>query len=190
MFEERQKKFGGASKTVAVDPKNKGTAAKIAENASRQAEEDITEALFATECNVEANTLQTEKDYINFAKRVSTVLYEGGAPYHLPSFMSELVRGIGKATTSAIDLKKIVDTVTVVYNAKVAEEKKAEGGGKKKQSKKPALAGGKGVADIATRNNNSAMVNDLMGDEKEEEYGEYGEETYEGKVAEASYDFM
>ena len=40
------------------------------------ADQDITEALFA-DLNVNANSLNQEKDYINFGKKVSTVLYEG-----------------------------------------------------------------------------------------------------------------
>jgi hypothetical protein len=157
--------------------------------ASREAEADITEQLFATEINTDSQSLKTEKDYINFAKRVSGVLYEGSAPYHLPSFMSEMIRGIGKTKTSAMDLKKIVDTVTVVYNTKVEEEKKALGGGKKKKTAKPMIAAGKGTGETYSRNNNPSMVNDLMGDE-EQEYGDYGEEAFTGKEPETAYDFM
>ena len=45
----------------------------------------------------------------------------------MPSFFSEIVRGIAKTKTAAIDIKKIVDTVTVIYNNKVVEEKKVVG---------------------------------------------------------------
>jgi hypothetical protein len=117
------------------------------------------------------------------------VLYEGSAPYHLPAFLSEMIRGIGKTQTTAMDLKKIVDTVTVVYNSKVEEEKKATGGNKKKKNAKPIIAAGKGTGETYTRNNNPSMVNDLVGDE-EAEYGEYGAETFTGKEPEAAYDFM
>ena len=74
---------------------------------------------------MEASSLKTEKDYVNFAQQVSKVLYEGKAGYHIPAFFCEITRGIGKsAITTAEDIKKIVDTVTVIYNNKVAEEKK------------------------------------------------------------------
>ena len=129
---------------------------------SRAAEEDITEQLFASEVNVEAKTLVTEKDYINFAKKIQNVLNEGQAPYHLPAFFSEIVRGIAKAKTAAIDIKKIVDTVTVIYNNKVVDEKKVDGQKSKPKSKaKPQLAGGKAVESYS-RNNNPSMVHDLM----------------------------
>lgn len=41
---------------------------------SMAAEQDITESLFA-DMNVTAKSLLTEKDYINFGKKVSGVLY-------------------------------------------------------------------------------------------------------------------
>lgn len=121
------------------------------------------------------------------------MLYEGRGGYNLPAFFKELLRDIGKSTiTTTEDLKAIVDTVTVVYNNKVAEEKKKDLGSKKKaQAKaKPAIAMGKNTYE---RNNNPGMVNELMGDEETFEYGdeEYGEETeYKGKVPEGNYDFM
>ena len=73
-------------------------------------------------------------------------------------------------------MKKIVDSVTVVYNAKVAEEKKRDGGKKKGKEKANLKGAGKG-ADNA-RNNNPAMVADLMGgdDDYGDEYGDYGDE--------------
>jgi hypothetical protein len=46
---------------------NKKSAGAKAEDASRAAEEDITDQLFATEVGVEAAALKTEKDYVNFA---------------------------------------------------------------------------------------------------------------------------
>ena len=91
--------------------------------------------LFSNEVGTDSANLKSEKDYVNFAKRVSGVLYDGAAPYRIPDFMAELIRGIGKAKMSTMDMKKIVDAVTVEYNKKVQEDKKAEGG--KKKSKKP-----------------------------------------------------
>lgn len=46
---------------------NKKSAGAKAEDASRAAEEDITDQLFATEVGVDAAALKTEKDYVNFA---------------------------------------------------------------------------------------------------------------------------
>jgi hypothetical protein len=83
---------------------------------------------------------------LNFAKKITDVLVDGEAPYHLPSFFSEIARGIGKAKTAAVDIKKIVDTLTVIYNNKVNDEKKIEGQkNKPKKVAKPSLAGGKGA---------------------------------------------
>lgn len=147
--------------------------------------------IFATDVNTESSNLKTEKDYVNFAKRVSGVLYEGSTPYNLPAFMKELVHGINKAKISAMDLKKIVDTVTVVYNSKVQEEKKNEGGKKKNSKKGPQIAGGKAADVTYSRNNNPNMVGDLVGDEENDEYGDYGEEAvWKGREAEEAYDFM
>ena len=55
-----------------------------------------------------------------------------------------------------------------MFNARVAEEKKRDGAGKKGGKQKPKLAGGKAIDN--TRNNNPAMVADLMGDD-DEDYG-------------------
>ena len=78
-------------------------------------------------------------------------------------------------TLSSIDMKKIVDGVTVVYNAKVAEEKKKDGGNKKKGKEKPKIAAGKALDN--SRNNNPQMVADLLGGEDDygDEYGDYGD---------------
>ena len=102
------------------------------------------------------------------------MLYEGQAPYNIPAFFMELVKGMNSQPLTSLDMKKIVDGVTVVYNAKVAEEKKKDGGNKKKGKEKPKIAGGKAVDN--SRNNNPAMVADLVGgDDYGDEYGEYGD---------------
>lgn len=85
--------------------------------------------------------------------------------------------------------------MTVIYNNKVAEDKKKDAAGKKKAAAKakPMIATGKATYE---RNNNPAMVNDLLGDDEEigGGYGDedaYGDETeYKGKVPEGAYDFM
>ena len=77
----------------------------------------------------------------------------------------------------------------MIYNAKLAEDKKRDGGAKK-VSKKPKIAAGKGV-DAMARNNNPAMVADLMGGSEDDDYGEYDEEVVGSKrEAESEYDFM
>ena len=132
------------------------------------------------------------------------VLYEGSTPYNIPSFYGELAKGLGSCTLSSIDMKKIVDSITVAYNAKVAEEKKRDGGNKKKGKEKPKIQGGKAVD--SSRNNNPSMVADLLGgDDYGDEYGEYGDYGDESgtgtgtaagtgtgakKVVEAENDFM
>ena len=92
-------------------------------------------------------------------------------------------------------MKKVVDGITVVYNAKVAEEKKKDGGNKKKGKEKPKIAAGKALDN--SRNNNPQMVADLLGGEDDYgdeygDYGDYGDESGTGskKVAENQYDFM
>ena len=99
-----------------------------AEAVSRAAEEDITDQLFAPELNTESGSLKSEATYVKFAQQVGDVLYEGQTPYNIPAFYLELFKGMNGQPLSSIDMKKIVDGVTVVYNAKVAEEKKKDGG--------------------------------------------------------------
>jgi hypothetical protein len=96
------------------------------------AEMDITESLFA-DLDVNAASLNFEKDYVNFGKKVSTTLYQGLAPYRIPVFFKELVRELPKHTESK-DIKLILDSMTALYNEKVKEEKEKSG---KATSKKP-----------------------------------------------------
>jgi hypothetical protein len=114
---------------------------------------------------------------VKFAQQVGDILYEGQTPYNIPAFFTELSRGLSNVELSSIEMKKIVDSFTVMFNARVAEEKKRDGAGKKGKQK-PKLAGGKAVDN--TRNNNPAMVADLMGDDEDDygdEYGDYGDES-------------
>lgn len=101
----------------------------------------------------------------------------------MPVFFHELFKGLGTSDLKSDDLKKILDSVTVHYNAKVAEEKKVHGGGKKGKQK-PKIAAGKQTLDA--RNNNPQMVSDLMG---EDDYGDYGDEG-QTREQEGEYDFM
>ena len=83
---------------------------------------------------------------------------------------------MGTVELSSVDIKKVVDGVTVVYNAKVAEERKKDQGKKKTGKEKPKIAGA-GKALDNSRNNNPQMLADLMGNEDDygDEYGEYGD---------------
>lgn len=72
-----------------------------------------------------------------------------------------------------------------MFNLKQKEEKSAA----KTKSSKPTLKGGANKGSD-NRNNNAAMINDVMGNVDGEEYGEeYGQEGFT-KEAEAEYDFM
>ena len=97
-----------------------------------QAEQDITDALFA-DMNVEAAQLNLIGDYINLGKKVSDVLYNGKAPYRIPAFFKELSKELPKHLEST-KIKEILDSLTTIYNEKVKEEKDKEktGGGKGK----------------------------------------------------------
>lgn len=98
---------------------------------------DITESLFA-DLDVNASSLNLEKDYINFGKKVSTTLYQGLAPYRIPDFFKEIVRELPKHTDSK-QIKLILDQMTALYNEKVKEEKekeKGKGAGKAKATLK------------------------------------------------------
>jgi hypothetical protein len=99
---------------------------------------------------------------------------------------------LNKAQTKTEDVKLIIDKLTVIYNAKLADDKKRDGGGAKKGKLKPKINAGKAVDAIGTRNNNTAMVADLVGSD-DEDYGEYGEEypvAGSKREAEGDYDFM
>jgi hypothetical protein len=79
----------------------------------------------------------------------------------------------------------------VIYNARIAEDKKRDGNVKKPASKqKPAIKMGKAI-DNNLKNNNAAMIDDLVGSD-EDEYGDYDEEVVPGskREAEGDYDFM
>lgn len=144
---------------------------KLSEEAKAQqlaiaAEMDITESLFA-DLDVNANSLTQEKDYVNFGKKVATVLYEGQAPYRIPCFFKELVRDLSKHIDSK-KIKEISDSITAIYNEKVREEKEKEKSGKgAAKANKPKLTAGKNTL-------NQQLANDLMGAD------DYGEEDEEG----------
>lgn len=85
MFVQRQ---GGAKPAAAsskIEEIKKSGLSKeaMAQQLQIAADKDITDSLFA-DLNVNANSLNLEKDYVNFGKKVSAVLYEGQAPYRIP----------------------------------------------------------------------------------------------------------
>lgn len=77
------------------------------EEQSRLAERDITDQLFA-DMDINANLLNSEKEYVNFGKKVSDVLYQGQAPYRIPSFFKEIVRELPKHCDSK-KIKEVFD---------------------------------------------------------------------------------
>ena len=140
---------------------------------------DITESLFA-DLDVNAKSLNLEKYYVNFGKKVSATLYEGQAPYRIPVFFKELVRDLSKHLESK-KIKEILDSVTALYNEKVKEEKEKEKGGKSTAGKaKAQLKAGKQTV-------NQQLVSDLMG---EDEYDDEDEGQGYSRAQEADYDFM
>ena len=55
------------------------------------------DALFATDLAMDSSGLKTEANYIQFAKQVSGILYEGKTPYNIPAFFAELFRELSKS---------------------------------------------------------------------------------------------
>jgi hypothetical protein len=64
--------------------------------------------------------LTAEKDYVNFSKKVGKVLYEGQAPYRIPSFFKELFRDLGRYC-DAEEVKDMLDSLTAQYNEKIRQ---------------------------------------------------------------------
>lgn len=129
--------------------------------------------------------LNDEKDYKEFGTEVGKVLYAGKAPYRIENFFKELTKDLPESCDAA-QMKKIVDHLSNMHKAQVKKEK--DDRDKKKGKPKATLKGG--AAKGYERNNNTAMVNDVMGGE---EYGEYGDETGAAtfkREEEADYDFM
>lgn len=186
-FEERQAKLAG--KTVAPvsaeETKGMSKAAKgmILE---QRAEESLADQLFgAEEVQTSKISLNTEKEYKDFGKKVSDHLYQGKAPYHVDKFFKELTRVLPEHCDSK-QIKSMVDSLQVIYNNKLKKEKE-EINGKNMKKKAAALKGGGGKG--YDRNNNSAMINDVMGAE-DDEYGDYGDEGGFKREEEGEIDFM
>ena len=180
MFEERLKQNKATISQRQEEIKRSGMSeAAKAQQLQIAADMDITESLFA-DLDVNANSLNLEKDYLNFGKKVATTLYEGQAPYRIPVFFKELVRDLSKQVDSK-KIKEILDSVTTLYNEKVRDEKEKEKSGKGGKAAKAQLKSGK-------QHLNQQLVTNLMGEEDDA----YGEEEEAGftKAQEADYDFM
>ena len=74
----------------------------------------------------------------------------------------------------------MLDAVSKTFNEKVTEERQKD---KPKQSKKKAIKGGKAY----DKNNNQAMVSDMMG---QDSYGEEDPDAGFKREEEQGYDFM
>ena len=127
-------------------------------------------------------SLTNEKEYKNYGKNVGSVLYSGSFPVRIEAFYKELSKDLPQHCDSK-QIKKIADNLQSIYNAKLADEKKAA-----KTKKKPA-AGSKTMAYDTTRNNNMAMVADVMGaEDDDDDYADSGMGFK--REEEADYDFM
>ena len=175
-WEAKQKQKAQAS-AAAIKQTEGMSKEKAAQLNSENAEMALMQDLFSQELSTEPSGLSSKDNYVAFGKQVSDILYEGKAPYNVPHFFTELMKGLNDPGMKTEDVKKIMDNVTVIYTNKQKEEK-AKQGGKKKTNKKPAV---KMMATKAenTRNNNSQMIGELVGGDDDgygNEYGEYGEE--------------
>lgn len=137
-----------------------------------------------------AVNLNSEKDYKEFGKSTADILYKGKTPYRVENFFRELCKDLPEHCDSK-QIKKIADHLQVIFNTKQQQEKE-----KVKKGKKAALKFG-GQDDKYERNNNAAMINDVMGTNAEQnydEYGDYGDYGDEGatfkRENEAEFDFM
>ena len=108
-------------------------------------------------------------------------MYSGSAPYRIEAFFKELSKDLPQHADSK-QIEKISQHFKTMFNQKQKDEKAAA----KTKSSKPSLKGANKGAD---RNNNAAMINDVLGNAEEDEYGDYGEEGFK-REGEAEYDFM
>ena len=148
------------------------------------AEAGIADQLFGDEPStaVDTNvTLNSEKDYKEFGKKVAKALYAGKAPYRIENFFKELTKDL-PTTCDSKQIKKIADGLQAIYNEQLKQEKEKA----KTKKKAPQVKGGGGKG--YEMNNNAAMISDVMG--AEDDYGDYGDEGGFRREEEADYDFM
>jgi len=150
----------------------------------KAAEEGLAEQLFGNEeSGGKTVKLSDEKDYMNFAKKVGEHLYKGNAPYHIEKFFKKVSEDMPKHCDSK-HIKAVADYLMTLYNTKVKEERNLDKNVKKQKASLKG-AGSKGY----DRNNNQAMINDVMGGgEEEDEYGNEGSGFK--REEERDYDFM
>ncbi len=119
--------------------------------------------------------LKSEEEYKSYGQKVGKVVFNGSAHYRVPLFYQEVSKELTENRDSR-QIKKIADHLLSLYNEKLKKEKEDQKGKqKKKKAEKASLKGG--GAKGYERNNNSAMINDVMGQEDQygDEYGEYGD---------------
>ena len=118
---------------------------------------------------------------------MAKILYQGSAPYRIENFMRELCKDLPEHCDSK-QILKIVDHLSIMQKALAKKEKEARDGKNKKTAKATLKgAGGKNYE----RNNNNAMINDVMGAQDYGDYGDYGDEGAAFKrEEEADFDFM
>jgi len=114
---------------------------------------------------------------VQFAKQMADVLYNGESPYNIPAFFQALLADLPtKSGCDAKQVKQVLDYATIASNSMVKSNAKPV----KKGKAKPQLKN--------DRNNNPAMVANLMGGDSEEEHE--ADEPAAGREEEADYDFM
>ena len=123
-------------------------------------------------------------EYKKYGESVANVLYAGTTPYNIEKFYKALGEDIGKHTDYK-NIKKVAELFSSLAAKKLREEKveKAKLGVGKKE--KVQL---KGTGKAYDMNNNKAMINDVMGDDYDQE--DYGNEGGFYREAEADHDFM
>mmetsp|Transcript_9437 Transcript_9437/g.14477 ORF Transcript_9437/g.14477 Transcript_9437/m.14477 type:complete len:264 (-) Transcript_9437:64-855(-) len=185
LYEERQAKVGNApaKKEAASAEETKGMS-KAAKGIvqEQEAEKNLVDQLFADEMDEEGQPclqLKSEEEYKGYGQKVGKVLFNGSAHYRVPLFYTELSKELASNCDSR-QIKKIADHLLSLYNEKLRKEKDEQKGKQKKKKEKPSIKGG--GAKGYERNNNTAMLQDVMGEENAndgygDEYGDYGDET-------------
>lgn len=198
-FAERQAALSGVSK---VDASKAGNTAGLSKQAAgmeleKQAEAGLADQLFGGPEESTPTTfgsdikLNSEKEYKQFGKQISGILYQGSAPYRIENFFKELCKDLPEHCDSK-QMQKIIDSLSMMQKEKAKKEKEERDGkaGKKKKNT-AALKGGGGKGYEV--NCNPAMVNDVMGVNQDDEYGDYGAETGGEtfkRAEENDYDFI
>jgi len=188
-FEKRQQALAGIKPSEDVDTTgmSKGAKGMLLE---MDAEKGLADQLFGgmdLDAPVGKISLNSEKEYKNFGQKTGQLLYQGSAPYRVENFFRELCKDLPEHCDSK-QIQKIVDFMSIMQKQLAKKEKEARDGKNKKKPKASIVGGsGKGADDL-TRNNNAAMINDVMG--IGDDYGDYGDEGGFKREEEGEYDFM